>query len=376
VSGRTPQLGIARNQDARRLLEWTGERMVPWTDDPAIAYEHLHRYLFAARLAAGKRVLDLGSGEGYGSALLASTAETVVGVDIDEQAIAHARLAYPSERLRFERTSADDLSTFDTGTFDVVTCFEVIEHVDAQERVIAEARRVLTRDGVLLCSTPERDAYRARTSEQNPFHVRELDETEFRQLLAAAFPHVAMWSQTTLAGSLLEPLTGSDAFEAETFHIGRSDRYWDVRPPAEPLYLVALASAAPLAEPVVSVAVDPGMGLSQQERSRAESAERKLRSAQLERAEAEKRLVGYRAGMEMREAEVRQLVAKADALRAELLAAGDAAALRESECASKVAELTGRLAQFEALERSVPYRAARFLRRLVRRLPDIDTTER
>ncbi|HKN54890.1 MAG TPA: hypothetical protein VJX66_20485, partial [Amycolatopsis sp.] len=70
---------MGKGTPGERLIEWTGERCVPWTDDLQVIYEHYHRYAFAARFAAGKRVLDLASGEGYGSALLAATAERVVG---------------------------------------------------------------------------------------------------------------------------------------------------------------------------------------------------------------------------------------------------------------------------------------------------------
>ena len=53
-----------RRADGPRLIEWTGERMVPWAPDVQVIYEHLHRYWFAASLAAGRRVLDVGSGAG------------------------------------------------------------------------------------------------------------------------------------------------------------------------------------------------------------------------------------------------------------------------------------------------------------------------
>ena len=62
------------------MLEWTGERFLPWLDQSLIAYEHLHRYAYAATFAKGKRVLDLASGEGYGSRILAAAASSVVAV--------------------------------------------------------------------------------------------------------------------------------------------------------------------------------------------------------------------------------------------------------------------------------------------------------
>ncbi len=56
------------------MLEWTGERFIPGTGSTELAYEHFTRYLFAARLVAGKKVLDIGCGEGYGACLLSQSA--------------------------------------------------------------------------------------------------------------------------------------------------------------------------------------------------------------------------------------------------------------------------------------------------------------
>jgi cyclopropane fatty-acyl-phospholipid synthase-like methyltransferase len=72
------------------MLEWTGERYLPWIKDFQMHYEHLHRYAFAAQLVKGKRVLDLACGEGYGSNMLAQEAESVIGLDIDEKVVYHA----------------------------------------------------------------------------------------------------------------------------------------------------------------------------------------------------------------------------------------------------------------------------------------------
>ena len=60
-------------------LTFTGERFVPGIEGE-IVYEHVHRYAFARRYAAGRRVLDVACGEGYGSAILAETAASVTGV--------------------------------------------------------------------------------------------------------------------------------------------------------------------------------------------------------------------------------------------------------------------------------------------------------
>ena len=77
--------------DRRPTLEWTGERYVPQVSGN-IRLEHLHRYLLARELSKGQRVLDIASGEGYGSDLLAEVAEYVVGVDIAHEVVRHARI--------------------------------------------------------------------------------------------------------------------------------------------------------------------------------------------------------------------------------------------------------------------------------------------
>ena len=68
------------------MVESTGERLVPDLQRGELIYaEHLARYFLASQLAAGRRVLDAGCGEGYGTAILAAAgAASVVGVDVDE----------------------------------------------------------------------------------------------------------------------------------------------------------------------------------------------------------------------------------------------------------------------------------------------------
>jgi len=55
-----------------------------------IAYEHYHRYASCVEAASGKVVADIACGEGFGSALLARSAATVIGIDIDTEIILHA----------------------------------------------------------------------------------------------------------------------------------------------------------------------------------------------------------------------------------------------------------------------------------------------
>ena len=256
----------ARRAAAPRLIDWTGERCVPWAPDVQVVYEHFHRYLWARPLVAGRRVLDLGSGEGFGAAILADSAAEVVGVDVDERTIEHSRLNYAAAGLRFEVGSALDLSAFAPGSFEAVVAFEIIEHVRDHDRVLDEIERLLSDDGLLVISTPDRRSYGQASGQPNPFHEHELSLEEFLELLAARYSSVSSWGQRTVVGSHLNPLSTATndrpAVDASEFFIERAGDEWRVAGDPPALYCVAVASRAPLpAIPNSSTLVDCGLEL-------------------------------------------------------------------------------------------------------------------
>src|SRR6478736_9325440 len=183
-------------------LEFTGERYVPGTAGE-IAHEHWHRYAFARAFVAGRQVLDVACGEGYGSALLCDTAAHVTGVDIDTRTLAHARATYAGRaNLAFVEGSAAALPLPDA-SFDVVVSFETIEHLDAADQppMLAEFARVLKPAGLLIISSPNKRLYSDARDYVNEFHRHELYRDGLAELLARAFPaqrwfhqHVAPWS--------------------------------------------------------------------------------------------------------------------------------------------------------------------------------------
>lgn len=187
-------------------MEFTGERFMPGAPGASeeMRVEHLHRYVAARPLAKGKVVLDAACGEGYGSALLAESAARVHGVDVSAEAVAHARAAYPSEKLSFQEASIARLP-FEPATFDLVVSFETIEHVDGptQERFLEEVRRVLRPDGLLLISTPDKRTYTDEAGSHNEFHVKEFYRDEFRDFLASRFAHVEFFDQRYTLSSLI-----------------------------------------------------------------------------------------------------------------------------------------------------------------------------
>ena len=241
-------------------LTFTGERFTPEVRG-AIWYEHWHRYAVAVPVAAGLRVLDAACGEGYGSALLARTAAHVTGLDVDAQAVAHARERYVRPNLSFEAGSVTAIPLADA-TVDLVVSFETIEHLVAQREMLAEFRRVLAPRGTLLISSPNRPVYNESGGEPNHFHVKELDRAELAVLLDPLFPQQAWYAQRVAAHSLLwseHARSGAVAFDALV-----DDRAERRDAPAAPMYfLVACGAqeAALPALPAVSVFDDGALSL-------------------------------------------------------------------------------------------------------------------
>ena len=223
-------------------FEFTGERFLPELSGE-IAHEHWHRYAFARRFVAGRRVVDVACGEGYGSALLAGLAQSVVGVDIDAAAVAHAKAAYAGRpRLRFVDGSAADLPLPDASA-DTIVSFETIEHLEGalQPAMIAEFARVLAPGGVLVLSSPNRVEYSEARNYVNPFHLRELDRDELAAVLGAAFPARRWYRQRRYLGSALWAEEGGGAAEVLT---GDGAAVAESAPPAAMYFVVVAAREA------------------------------------------------------------------------------------------------------------------------------------
>jgi SAM-dependent methyltransferase len=178
------------------VSEFTGERVVPGQVNDDLWAEHISRYAFAARHAAGASILDIGCGTGYGTSELAQSGLSAVGIDIAPEAVAYARAHYSRPNLRFVAASATALPFADS-TFDLVTGFEVIEHLSNWRGLLAEARRVLHPEGVFLVSTPNKLYYtESRGAEgPNPFHAHEFEFAEFQAALSEFFPCVSVLLQ-------------------------------------------------------------------------------------------------------------------------------------------------------------------------------------
>jgi ubiquinone/menaquinone biosynthesis C-methylase UbiE len=197
-------------------LDFTGERFTPECVRE-IWYEHWHRYAFALPQARGRRVLDAACGEGYGSAMLATQAASVLGVDLSPETVAHARARYGGNpRVRFETGDCTALHDLPDASFDLIVSFETLEHLHAQETMLAGFARLLAPGGMLLVSTPDKRTYTDLGGTRNEHHVRELYRDEFETLLATQFQHVRLFGQKLLFASALWDATRSDAWQGIT----------------------------------------------------------------------------------------------------------------------------------------------------------------
>jgi len=219
------------------LLEDTGERYIPGVGGQ-IFHCHAHRYRLACGLAADLDVLDLPSGEGYGSSWIAATAAQVVGVDIAEHVVKHAKRTYASQpNLAFVAGDMQDLPIADAAA-DLVVSFEGIEHVSDPWLAMSEIARVLRPDGALLISTPDRRSYSDKLGFVNEFHLSEMYAKEFEDLLRRHFRFFDLLGQQPFGGSLLWPLPDPADFDALD-HYSADSTVHRLRPPDDAQYLVA-----------------------------------------------------------------------------------------------------------------------------------------
>jgi 2-polyprenyl-3-methyl-5-hydroxy-6-metoxy-1,4-benzoquinol methylase len=174
-------------------LSLTGERTLP--DVPAENYwfrRHLAVYEWVSARVAGRRVIDMACGEGYGSAVLANSAFHVVGLDANPDAHEHARLRYRASNLSFARGLVETYG--EPGTYDAVVFLQTIEHVHDPRAVLEHFRGLLAGGGAAYVSTPNVLTLAPAGAEKsdNPWHLKEYRAEEFRALCESVFGQVEL----------------------------------------------------------------------------------------------------------------------------------------------------------------------------------------
>jgi SAM-dependent methyltransferase len=154
---------------------------------------NMSRYQFIAPQASGP-CLDIGCGRGYGFEYLKPKCAACTGLDISEEFVTEARMQYPD--ITFVRQNAERLP-FAHASFDTITSFEVIEHLEDDRAFLREIVRVARPGAIVAISTPNRLISSGnRKKPLNKFHVREYLAAEFYDLLAGIFADVALYGQS------------------------------------------------------------------------------------------------------------------------------------------------------------------------------------
>ena len=238
-------------------MKFTGERFIPNDDvDMQLSYEHEHRYEYVISLVRGKKVLDIASGEGYGSVAIAGSASEVIGVDIDPEAIQHATEKYKDyANLHFKVGSVTDIP-LDDHSVDVAVSFETIEHIAEHDQMINELKRVVKKDGIVIISTPDKKVYTDESGVVNKFHVKELYKDEFSDLLKKRFSHVELCGQRFLTLSSILPIVSEDPVADNLVISGQF-------PEAHSMYIIAICSDSEIDKSLLkkSLYFNPGMDL-------------------------------------------------------------------------------------------------------------------
>jgi 2-polyprenyl-3-methyl-5-hydroxy-6-metoxy-1,4-benzoquinol methylase len=220
------RLHLQENQpDGVPALALTGERTLP--DVPEENYwfrRHLVVYRWIAARVAGRWVIDMACGEGYGADVLARRAASVVGVDANPEAYEHARLRYARANLRFERDLVDRF----TAPCDDIVFLQTIEHVADPGAVLDHFRSLLGPGGVAYVSTPNVLTLAPPGAElsSNPWHVREYRAQEFRDVCAAHFGRVELYGLHHARRLRLHAWALRLGWDAVHARLGVTDRFY------------------------------------------------------------------------------------------------------------------------------------------------------
>ena len=182
--------GTGRAWTVEQIID-DGERVTHlFPNDCFVAHRSI--YHFVVPLIGGATVLDAGCGAGYGAAYLAERgARAVAGVDASRKAIEFSRQHFSRPNLRYELMDVERLQDFEPGTWDVVLCSNVLEHVPDVGCFLRGVWTLLNPRGVLVVAVPPivNDALRAQNL-ANPYHVNIWSPRQWAHALGRFFGEV------------------------------------------------------------------------------------------------------------------------------------------------------------------------------------------
>lgn len=151
------------NVDSQEVSKFDRVAQLWW--DPAGKMGMLHvinplrsQFTFDHADVNGKRVVDVGCGGGILTETLAQAGADVVGIDQSELTleVAKQHAAKSGLTIDYRIQTVEDLAEKEAGTYDVVTCLEMIEHVPDPSAIVAACARLLKPGGHAIFSTINR----------------------------------------------------------------------------------------------------------------------------------------------------------------------------------------------------------------------------
>lgn len=170
-----------------------GERMVSGTNDWGY-YANLSIYKFFSEFVAGKRILEIGCGTGYGANYLSNHAKRIVSLDVDEPAVSFCASHATSDRIDFRLHDLSAAPLTDEA-FEVIVTSNTLEHIPPIDDLLSNAARLLQADGVCLIAVPPiTSPHCFAVNFSNIFHTNNLTPLNWYVKLSRYFEQVQCFS--------------------------------------------------------------------------------------------------------------------------------------------------------------------------------------
>lgn len=151
---------------------------------------HKKAYFDVQKLIQNKIVLDIGCNSGYGTYILSKTANKIIGADVSKKAINFAVRNNSKKNIAYININGKHFP-FRKNSFDVVTSFQVIEHIEHVDSFLIEIKRVLKPNGIVIFTTPNPNLRLKRGMKPwNSFHIKEYTSKELKILLNKYYSNV------------------------------------------------------------------------------------------------------------------------------------------------------------------------------------------
>jgi 2-polyprenyl-3-methyl-5-hydroxy-6-metoxy-1,4-benzoquinol methylase len=176
---------------------------LPELADYFVALEQRHEHKFTPRLrelpivgvAAGARILDVGCGIGEFATLAKAAGYDAVGIDVSEPVIRNAQQLHPD--VEFVAGDVADLAAAEPESFDLVTLWDVIEHVKYPHRIVAACAELVRPGGLVAFGTPNGSSLYDRTANVAYHTVSPVGKLMLMQRYSQW--HLQIWTERTLS---------------------------------------------------------------------------------------------------------------------------------------------------------------------------------